>query len=142
MFSSRNNWKQVLGLGLVLALLGLAAAKPWVAPDDAKKVKNPVKATPESIAAGKKIFDAVCFTCHGSKGDGKGPASASLNPPPANFTDRKLMDTMTDGELFWKMSNGDGGSIAGYKNSYSETDRWNLVNDIRTFSRPVEEKKP
>ena len=36
-------------------------------------------------AAGKKNFDTLCFTCHGSTGQGDGPAGAALNPPPRNF---------------------------------------------------------
>jgi len=36
-------------------------------------------------AAGKKNFDTLCFTCHGSAGAGDGPAGAALNPPPRNF---------------------------------------------------------
>jgi len=135
MRSAGKNWRRTLGLGLLVALLALAAAKTWQAPEEAKKVKNPVQAAPESIAAGKNIFDEKCFTCHGIKGDGKGPAGAALNPPPANFADKKMMDSMTDGELFWKLSNGDGGAMAPQKNAYSEADRWNLVNYIRTFTK-------
>ena len=37
-------------------------------------------------AAGKKNFDMLCFTCHGSTGKGDGPAGAVLNPPPRDFT--------------------------------------------------------
>jgi mono/diheme cytochrome c family protein len=142
MRSPRKNWKQILGLGLMLALFGLAAAKTWQAPEEAKKVKNPEKSAPESIAKGKEIFTKTCVVCHGDKGDGKGPAGAALNPPPANFTDKKAMDTMTDGELFWKMSKGDGSAMASYEKQISETDRWNLVNYIRTFSPGAPEKKP
>jgi caa(3)-type oxidase subunit IV len=32
-------------------------------------------------------FNIVCATCHGSAGDGTGPAGAALDPQPANFTD-------------------------------------------------------
>ena len=140
MRSASNNWRWTLGLGLVAALLALAAVKKWEAPEEAKKVTNPVKATPESIAKGKEIFAKACVVCHGEKGDGKGPAGAALNPPPANFTDKKLMDTMTDGELFWKLSNGDGGAMAPQKNAYSDTDRWNLVNYLRTFAQAAPAK--
>jgi mono/diheme cytochrome c family protein len=126
-----------LGLGLCLALpFALSAHGPmsgWRAPPEAQKVKNPVRATPESITAGKKIFATVCFTCHGEKGDGKGPAGAMLNPPPANFTDAKMMAEMTDGEFFWRISTGKG-AMPSYEKQYSEADRWNLVNYLRTFA--------
>ena len=57
----------------------------WVAPEEAKKIKNPIKATKASIQRGKEIYEKKCTLCHGDKGDGKGPASAGLNPKPTNF---------------------------------------------------------
>ena len=32
-------------------------------------------------------YGQICSTCHGSAGDGTGPAGAALDPAPANFTD-------------------------------------------------------
>ena len=119
--------------GLALAVLAYAQAEPWKAPPEAKKLVNPVKATPESVAKGKEIFAKVCVVCHGEKGDGKGPAGAALTPPPGNFTD-PAVQAQTDGEIFWKITNGRGAMIS-YKDTYSETDRWNLVNFIRTFAK-------
>lgn len=39
------------------------------------------------IEAGKTVYLKVCQSCHGVSGKGDGPASAGLNPKPADFTD-------------------------------------------------------
>jgi mono/diheme cytochrome c family protein len=126
--------------GLVLiVLLGFDAAaaaqddnSPWVAPDDARKVQNPVKPTPEGLASGQHLFKLNCAGCHGVKGDGNGPAAEGLERKPANFTDTKMMNDATDGELFWKMSTGRPPMPTWQ--TLSETQRWELVNYIRTFA--------
>ena len=40
---------------------------------------------PALVAKGQKLFKTSCVICHGANGDGKGTASASLNPKPRNF---------------------------------------------------------
>ena len=37
---------------------------------EAAALKNPVPATPASIAAGKSAFDVTCAACHGNGGQG------------------------------------------------------------------------
>ncbi|MBI5731383.1 MAG: cytochrome c [Ignavibacteriales bacterium] len=49
---------------------------------DLKLIKNP---TPDYIANGKKLYEATCMACHGSKGLGDGTAGAMLNPKPRNL---------------------------------------------------------
>jgi cytochrome c553 len=51
-------------------------------------------------ARGEVVFKTFCFTCHGEKGDGNGPAGAALVPKPANFTDAKLMAQADDQYLY------------------------------------------
>ncbi len=111
----------------------------WTAPEESKKIKNPVPSTAESVERAKKNYIAKCQVCHGDKGDGKGILSASLTVKPANFTDREMMDSMTDGEIFWKMGEGKG-AMPSWKETLKENERWDLVNLIRTFSSPGEEK--
>ncbi|MBV6422687.1 MAG: hypothetical protein NAOJABEB_00470 [Steroidobacteraceae bacterium] len=42
------------------------------------------------LAAGEKVYKTYCMTCHGTTGKGDGPASAALNPKPADFADNKF----------------------------------------------------
>ena len=39
---------------------------------EAAKVKNPVAASPESVAAGKRVYTRMCGRCHGAEGKGDG----------------------------------------------------------------------
>jgi mono/diheme cytochrome c family protein len=107
--------------------------QPWVAPEAARSVKNPVAATPENLEAAAKTFNDNCMMCHGEKGKGDGPFSA-LDPKPANFTDSKLMSSETDGSLFWKMSEGRG-PMPPWKDTLSEKERWQLVNYLRKLNK-------
>ena len=43
-----------------------------------------------NMAKGEKLYMANCATCHGSKGDGKGPRAYFINPKPRNFTDKNF----------------------------------------------------
>ena len=52
----------------------------------AAAIKNPVAATPQSIAAGQEAYRKSCAPCHGVSGKGDGPAAAALNPKPADLT--------------------------------------------------------
>jgi mono/diheme cytochrome c family protein len=47
----------------------------------------------------KLLFQNVCATCHGADGTGNGPAAASLNPKPRNYTDAAWQASVTDDEL-------------------------------------------
>lgn len=50
-------------------------------------------------AAGAKTYAAECSACHGTKGDGKGPAAVAFNPKPTAFTDAAFWGTRTDADV-------------------------------------------
>jgi mono/diheme cytochrome c family protein len=105
----------------------VSAQGEWKAPADAKALKNPVKGT----GSAKKNVETNCVSCHGPGGKGDGPAAAALPPPkPANWTSAKVQGE-SDGELFWKISNGRG-AMPPWKH-LPEKDRWEIVNYIRTL---------
>lgn len=53
----------------------------------------------DAAAEAKQTFQTVCATCHGADGTGNGPAAASLNPKPRNYTDAAWQATVTDDDL-------------------------------------------
>ena len=128
-----------LARAVVLALassVGIASAAlaqapgPWVAPAAEKAKKNPLPDDKKVVEQGDKVAQINCASCHGAKGKGDGIAAAALTPKPADWTSKAVQDE-TDGELFWKISNGRG-AMPPWKH-LSENDRWALVRYIRSF---------
>jgi len=111
------------------ALTAAWAQGEWKAPAEAKATKNPVK----GVGNAKKNIETNCVTCHGASGKGDGPAAAALPPPkPADWTSAKIASE-SDGELFWKISNGRG-AMPPWKH-LPEKDRWEIINYIRTLQK-------
>jgi len=105
----------------------------WKAPADQKGVKNPMAGNKGAVAEGKKLAETNCVTCHGPEGKGNGPAAAALPPPkPADWTSAKVA-AETDGEIFWKISNGRG-SMPPWKH-LPDNQRWQLVTYIRSLQK-------
>jgi cytochrome c553 len=47
----------------------------------------------------KQLFATLCVMCHGADGTGNGPAAASLNPRPRNYTDAAWQASITDDQI-------------------------------------------
>ena len=130
---SSSTMRMAVGLAVAGALAwgGVAIAQgPWVAPAAEKAKKNPLAADAKAVEQGKKAAQVNCASCHGASGKGDGAAAAALNPKPADWTSKKVQDE-TDGELFWKISNGRG-AMPPWKH-LAENERWALVRYIRTL---------
>jgi mono/diheme cytochrome c family protein len=57
---------------------------------------------------GKALYEAKCQICHGPRGDGKGPAAASFNPRPPDFTAPKFWQENSDGKIVETIRKGHG----------------------------------
>ena len=117
----------------VLATAGTGA--PQSAGTDAKKLANPVKATPDSVAAGQQLYQKYCSFCHNADGKGHGPM-APKGTNPSDLTDPKWDYGSTDGEIFTSIRSGVGPKfdMKPYKDKIPERDTWNLVNYLRSLN--------
>ncbi len=87
-----------------------AAARP-----SAALVARTAAQAPEPASDGEKealhVWTSRCITCHGPKGDGDGPAGASLSPKPAKFSDPAWQASISDQEILMAIVGG-GQSVA------------------------------
>ncbi len=120
----------------------LPAAEFKVPPEEAKRA-NPVKADPSSIAEGKRLFGSQCAMCHGKVGDGRGELADMLELKLRDYRDPAALKNLTDGELFYIVSQGKG-KMPDQSERLSANQRWKLINYIRSLAktglRPKEEK--
>ena len=110
------------------------AATPPVSANDAGK-KNPVKPTPEGIAEAKRLYGYHCAMCHGKDGDGKGDLAVSMDLKLHDWRDPSTIEKMSDGELFYIITNGRGKMVGGEGDRTKEQIRWNLVNLVHSFGK-------
>jgi mono/diheme cytochrome c family protein len=101
-------------------------------PPEASSRSNPVKPSPESLAAGKKIYGYDCAMCHGKDGDGKGEIKDTKGI--SDFTDPVALKSYTDGDLFYVIQKGKG-DMPPEGDRAKEEDLWNLVNYVRSFAK-------
>ena len=107
-------------------------------PEDVAKT-NPFKPTPEGTAAATKLYGYHCAMCHGKNGDGKGELAAEMKLDLHDWRDPKSIANMTDGELFFVVSNGRGKMLGGEGDRQKEEVRWNLVRVVRSFGEKTAE---
>lgn len=95
--------------GWFVALLIVAACgknekppKPLEGPgsqESAPGVPRKPPGDPNMPSEAKVLFANVCSQCHGLEGKGDGPAAATLNPKPRNYTDPQWQASVTDAEI-------------------------------------------
>ena len=113
-----------------------AAALSAQAPKNAAaaKVKNPVKASAESIEAGKTAYNKYCKFCHAEDGTGNGKLAPKDTHPP-NLVDAMWDHGSTDGEIFANIKDGVGPKfdMKPMKAKMMDADIWNVVNYMRSL---------
>jgi mono/diheme cytochrome c family protein len=129
-------------LALVIALIflsiGLAALHktPWRVPLEDKLRKNPLDASAANLNAAKPVYNEYCANCHGDFGKGDGSDAMMYDPSPADLTDAKHMNSLTDGEIFYQITQGRK-PMPSFRKKLSEDKRWQLVILVRSLASPA-----
>jgi len=102
------------------------------------------KANPEH---GAELYKSNCMTCHGDKGDGKGPGGSSLNPPPRNFTDVAKMKEIPHERMFKVVkfggqANGLSALMAAFSSTLTDQDIADVIVHERRFAWPAAKDDP
>jgi mono/diheme cytochrome c family protein len=108
-----------------------AAASPAPAP---VKKENPVKSSPEVLAAAKKVFGYDCAMCHGENGNGKGDLVESMSLKMKDWHDPAVLTGLSDGEIFDLIVKGKD-KMVGEGDRLAPAKVWGLVHYVRTFAK-------
>ena len=74
-------------------------------PSEAKRLENPLAATPLAVAEGRDHFADHCAVCHANDGSGNTVINSGLYPPAPDMREGSTQD-LTDGELLYIIKNG------------------------------------
>ncbi len=95
---------------------------------------NPIPATDESIAEGKRQYKIFCADCHGVdlKGNGYLYAQKLFPAKPQDLTSDYIQN-MKDGSLFYSITEGSASGLMGpHGTQITPENRWNIINYLRS----------
>ncbi len=124
----QNIFKSALLAIIVLAISFSATAQKWEVPLDKKEITSAIPFSTKTKTQGKDIYAKSCKSCHGDIGKAN---YLPLRPAPGDLGS-KMFSIQTDGELFFKLTEGRGGMPA-FKSQLADNERWAVISHIRSF---------
>jgi high-affinity iron transporter len=98
--------------------------------------------TPD-LKVGRNLYRQVCADCHGSSGDGNGPAAAWLHPSPSNFQNDERMNLATPHQFFNAITFGVAGtSMPSHQQALSDQQRWDIAFYLMTLRQGFNPRPP
>jgi mono/diheme cytochrome c family protein len=132
-----NRLAAVIFTAIIFIVANVAMAQkaggPWTIPAKYKTMKSTVKAGDASITTvGKDLYLKNCKSCHGAKGLGDGPKSASLKTIVPSFADAKFK-AQAAGDVYYQTMVGRDEMPNFEKKIPDEADRWALIAYIKSL---------
>ena len=123
--------KSLLLISILLFGFQVINAQYIVVPAANKTIASPIVFNAASAKEGQSSYEKNCMSCHGNPG--KGNFLPAFTPPPADLGSAKAQN-QTDGELFYKISEGNL-VMPKFKTTLPEKERWKIVAYIRSFNK-------
>jgi len=130
----------LLALIALSIVLGVTHKGQWNIPEQAKLRQNPIQPSSQALDAARVLYGAHCERCHGKTGRGDGADATKFSTSPRDLTDTSRMSAQSDGELFYKVSEGRR-PMPEFKTKLTEEQRWQLVLLMRSLAGP-DKKNP
>lgn len=104
----------------------------------ANEILDPLEASAENLAEGKRLYDINCTPCHGEKGEGNGQLIELPGGGDGPFTSRPqpyktLLPPLKDGAIFYSVSYGKN-MMGGYGFQLSVKERWQVIHYIKSLA--------
>jgi mono/diheme cytochrome c family protein len=111
------------------------------APPVSIKIGAEIKATAETVAKGKQIYQQMqCAQCHGETGRGDGPSAKTLKDNwgypviVRDFTSGAYLGGSTDRDLYLRFTTGMNGTpMPAYAEQLTDEQRWQLVHYVQSL---------
>lgn len=98
----------------------------------ANALENPLTATTEVLATGRKYYNTYCVVCHGVAGDGRGYIVPKFTMPPSLLSDKAM--AWPDGRIYHTIAMGQG-LMPNYRQQVSSDKRWAIIHYVRALQR-------
>ena len=136
----KKNILNILSLiSISLLIVGSVQAQQWTIDPELKDAQLKVAFDESNIDAGKAIYEKNCKACHleisAAENNDRAPGAAP------NLGNKEFQKSNTDGEMFCKLSHGNGAGMPPYENMLSEDERWKVIAFFRSFYESYEAPK-
>ncbi len=111
---------------LPFAVLEAQDANFHDAPDAAKLLHDPYEGAADK-AAGKRLYDIHCASCHGRNAQGSGDVPALVDG---------VLESVAPGELFWFITQGEPQKGMPSAGNLPEPERWQVVSYLKALGLP------
>jgi mono/diheme cytochrome c family protein len=109
--------------------------KTRIIPQEYKTMKNPVRPSELGLEDAKDLWNTQCKSCHGNSGLGDGIKAKNLGKPCGNLSTQDFQSQLTEGGIYYLTFIAKNEDHKFDKKITDETDRWNIVNFIRTLKK-------
>ena len=114
--------------------LSLTAETPLSRDEAGERLKNPLPASPETLARGRLLYEIYCLVCHGASGAADGAVGKKFDFPIPALADPAVAER-PDGYVYGTIREG-GFIMPKYAEVMSPEERWAVVHYLRRLQNP------